>query len=66
MEPSFVANLALAALCVRHGALPPPFGHADVEAPVDTAPRRVLVTAWGHWRGEGMAMVVRADGTEGS
>jgi 3-oxoacyl-[acyl-carrier-protein] synthase II len=60
VEPSFVANLALAALCVHHGALPAPFGPDDAEAPMPDAPGRVMVTAWGHWRGEGMAMVSRA------
>jgi 3-oxoacyl-[acyl-carrier-protein] synthase II len=58
MEPSFVATLALATLAVQHGAL---FGPLDAgEAPMTGALRQALVTGWGHWRGEAMALVTPA------
>lgn len=58
MEPSFPASLALAATAVRHGSLFPPLDPA--EAPMDTSLKQALVTSWGHWRGEAMALVTPA------
>ncbi len=55
LEPSFPANLALAAMAVAQGRLFAPL--ADSEAPMDAPLRQAIVTAWGHWRGEGMALV---------
>jgi len=58
MEPSFPASLALAAMAVSRGRL---FGPLDTaEAPMMEELRQVLVTSWGHWRGEGMALVEAA------
>jgi 3-oxoacyl-[acyl-carrier-protein] synthase II len=58
VEPSFIANLALAADAVGQGRLFPPLDAG--EAPMDGPVRRVLVTGWGHWRGESMALVEAA------
>ena len=55
MEPSFIANLALAAASIARGRLFPPLESA--EAPMQAPLTQALVTAWGHWRGEGMAVV---------
>ena len=55
LEPSFVANLALAAMAVQRGTLFPPLEAA--EAPMSGALRQALVTSWGMWRGEAMAVV---------
>jgi 3-oxoacyl-[acyl-carrier-protein] synthase II len=58
IEPAFPASLALAALSVRHGALFPPLEAAEAEM---TGPlRQTLVTGWGHWRGEALAVVEAA------
>ncbi|MGA9868425.1 MAG: hypothetical protein WBQ75_18520, partial [Acetobacteraceae bacterium] len=59
LEPAFPAALALAALAVSRGALFPPLEPAEMamQAPL----RQVLVTGWGHWRGEAMALVTAAD-----
>ena len=55
MEPSFPANLALAAIAVSRGRI---FGTLEPEEePMARPLRSVLVTGWGHWRGEGMAVV---------
>jgi 3-oxoacyl-[acyl-carrier-protein] synthase II len=58
MEPSFIANIALAADAISRGRLFPPLepGETPMTAPLTQA----LVTAWGHWRGEGMALVCQA------
>lgn len=58
MEPSFPASLAIAALAVKHGALFPPLEAA--EQPMDAPLRQSLVTSWGHWRGESLALVTAA------
>lgn len=58
MEPSFIANIALAAASVARGRLPAPLEPA--EAPMAAPLQQALVTGWGHWRGEGMALVTRA------
>ncbi|MBN9559679.1 MAG: beta-ketoacyl-ACP synthase [Alphaproteobacteria bacterium] len=58
MEPSLPANLALAAMAVSRGRL---FGPLEAaEAPMEGELQQVLVTSWGHWRGEGMALVEAA------
>ncbi|HXT80399.1 MAG TPA: beta-ketoacyl-ACP synthase, partial [Acetobacteraceae bacterium] len=55
MEPSFPASVALAALAVRHGRL---FGPLEAaEAPMATGLRQAMVTSWGHWRGEALALI---------
>jgi 3-oxoacyl-[acyl-carrier-protein] synthase II len=58
LEPSFPASLAFAAMAVRHGALFPPLEAAEQTM---TGPlRQALVTSWGHWRGESLALVTAA------
>jgi 3-oxoacyl-[acyl-carrier-protein] synthase II len=58
LEPSLPANLALAAMAVSRGRLFAPLEAS--EAPMTGELRQVLVTSWGHWRGEGMALVEAA------
>jgi 3-oxoacyl-[acyl-carrier-protein] synthase II len=58
IEPAFVASLSLAALSVRHGTLFPPLEAA--EKPMAEPLKQALVTGWGHWRGEALALVEAA------
>ncbi len=58
LEPSFPASLALAALAVKHGALFAPL--EPVEATMAGPLKQALVTSWGHWRGEALALVEAA------
>jgi 3-oxoacyl-[acyl-carrier-protein] synthase II len=58
LEPSFPASLALAAIAVQHGTLFAPLEAA--EAAMAGPLRQALVTSWGNWRGEAMALVVAA------
>jgi 3-oxoacyl-[acyl-carrier-protein] synthase II len=58
LEPSFPASLALAAMAVRHGTLFPPLEAA--EPAMATPLNQALVTSWGHWRGEALALVTAA------
>ena len=57
LEPSFPANLALAAMSLSQHRLFAPLETADLEAPMAGDLRQVLVTSWGHWRGEALAVV---------
>jgi 3-oxoacyl-[acyl-carrier-protein] synthase II len=58
LEPSFPASLAFAALSLQHQSLFPPLEPAEqtMTAPLTQA----LVTSWGHWRGESLALVTTA------
>jgi 3-oxoacyl-[acyl-carrier-protein] synthase II len=58
LEPAFPAAVALSALSLQHGQLFPPLEAA--EKVMATPLRQVLVTGWGHWRGEAMALVTAA------
>ncbi len=55
MEPSFVTNLAIAAAAVANGTLFPPL--EATEQPMTGPLKDMLVTSWGHWRGEALAHV---------
>jgi 3-oxoacyl-[acyl-carrier-protein] synthase II len=58
LEPSFPASLGLAAIAVQRGAL-----FAPLEAAEQTMTAKLtqaLVTSWGHWRGEALALVTAA------
>ncbi|MGZ8396455.1 MAG: beta-ketoacyl-ACP synthase [Rhodoplanes sp.] len=57
MEPQFAMNIALAALAITRGKLFAPCDGSGFEAPCDEALDRVIVTAVGHFRGEGLAVV---------
>ncbi len=68
LEPSFPAGLALAAMVVAKGRLFAPLepdeaaaSEAPGSGPLRPGPlRQVLVTGWGHWRGEALALVTQA------
>jgi 3-oxoacyl-[acyl-carrier-protein] synthase II len=58
LEPSFPAGIALGALSISRGRLFAPLEAA--EAPMPGALSQVLVTSWGTWRGEAMALLTAA------
>jgi 3-oxoacyl-[acyl-carrier-protein] synthase II len=57
LEPSFPANLALAAISLSRRRLFAPLEAAELEAPMTADLHQVLVTSWGNWRGEALAVV---------
>ena len=60
VEAQFVANLGIACAMLEHGELSTPAGSADT----GTSPAgldEVVVTSVGNWRGEGLALLARAD-----
>lgn len=61
MEASFPANIALAITCLEHRRLFASLDSEDpIEAPSPGGLSRILVTGWGHHRGEGLALVEAA------
>lgn len=57
VEAHYPLGIALAALALREGRFMPPLDASGVEEPYAGTPERVLVTALGHWRGEGLALI---------
>ena len=63
VEAQFPAGIALAAVSASKRELFGPGGGSPCEQPCDSAPDQILVTSWGHWRGEGMALVEAVEQT---
>lgn len=59
VEAHLPAGIALAALALRAGHFYAPFDAAGDERAFEGPPSRILVTSFGHWRGEGLALVER-------
>ncbi len=59
LEPAFPAGVALASMAVEKGRLFGPLEAAERIMP--GALRQAVVTGWGNWRGEAMALVLPAD-----
>ena len=58
VEAQFEANLGIACAALEHGKLFAPAGSGDVgQSPPGVS--QIVVTAVGHWRGEGLALVER-------
>jgi 3-oxoacyl-[acyl-carrier-protein] synthase II len=63
MECAPLQNLVLAVATLERGALFPPLEPGEpIEAAFEGPPRQVLVTSWGHAKGEGMVLVEAIDG----
>jgi 3-oxoacyl-[acyl-carrier-protein] synthase II len=56
-EPQFAMNIALATLALGREKLFPPLDASGVERAYERAPDQIAVTAVGHWRGEGLALI---------
>ena len=60
VEAQFPAGIALAALALSKNGFYPPFENSGAEKPVEIPPNRILVTSFGHWRGEALALLGKA------
>jgi len=60
MEAHFLTGIALAGLAVSKEAFYPPFDSSGVEHFHEGRPEQILVTGFGHWRGEGLGLVQSA------
>ena len=62
MEAQFPIGVALAALAVSKQAFYDPFDDTGIESDYSADTERVLISNWGHWRGEGLALVDKPSG----
>jgi 3-oxoacyl-[acyl-carrier-protein] synthase II len=61
LEAQMPVGVALAAAALDQKRYYPPFDPTDPATSSDTLPGRIAVTSFGHWRGEAVAVVARAD-----
>ena len=61
MEAQFPANVILASLAISQGEFFDPFDSTGVEQDYSGKLERVLVSSWGHWRGESLALIDTPD-----
>ncbi|MBZ0217389.1 MAG: beta-ketoacyl-ACP synthase, partial [Fimbriimonadaceae bacterium] len=57
LEAQFPVGVALAALAISNGTFYSPFDETGIENDYTAVPDHVLVSNWGHWRGEGLALI---------
>jgi len=57
VEAQFPLGVALAAVAISNGAFYDPFDTSGPEQAFGADLDRVLISNWGHWRGEGLALV---------
>ncbi len=62
LEAVAPANVALASLALREEKYFAPFDQTGVEAHAPAPPSQIVVTSFGHWRGEGMILLRDARG----
>jgi 3-oxoacyl-[acyl-carrier-protein] synthase II len=61
LEAQFPINVILASLAISRGAFFDPFDDSGVEQSFSGEPQQVLISNWGHWRGESLALVGKPD-----
>lgn len=59
LEARFPVDVALAALSLSRGAFFEPFDTSGFERPFAGAPEQILISDWGHWRGESLTLLGR-------
>lgn len=61
LEAQFPFNVILASLAISKGSFFDPFDNSGVEREFSGAPERILISNWGHWRGESLAVIDKPD-----
>jgi 3-oxoacyl-[acyl-carrier-protein] synthase II len=61
LEAQFPVNVILASLAISRGAFFDPFDTSGVEKEYSGSPDRILLSTWGHWRGESLALIEKPD-----
>ena len=54
-------KIALASLAVSKGVFFDPFDDTGAESAYSGQPDQILVSTWGHWRGEALGLVDKPD-----
>jgi 3-oxoacyl-[acyl-carrier-protein] synthase II len=61
LEAQFPVSVALASLAISNGAFFDPFDSSGVESEFSAKPEHILISNWGHWRGEALGLVDRPE-----
>ncbi len=61
LEAQFPFNVVLASLAISKGAFFEPFDDSGVEEEFSGNPEQIMLSTWGHWRGECLALVEKPD-----
>jgi 3-oxoacyl-[acyl-carrier-protein] synthase II len=61
LEAQFPVNVALASLAISNGAFFDPFDDSGTEQAFAGSPDQILISTWGHWRGESLALIGKPD-----
>lgn len=61
LEAQFPVNVALASLAISKGAFFDPFDGTGIEQEYSDKLERILISSWGHWRGESLALIDTPD-----
>ncbi len=61
LEAQFPVSVVLASLAISRGAFYDPFDNSGVEQAFTGKPEQILISTWGHWRGECLALVDTPD-----
>lgn len=61
IEAQLPLSTILAALAISKGGFYSPFDTSGVEQPFSGSPEQVLISTWGHWRGESLALIDKPD-----
>lgn len=61
LEAQLPLSVILASLAISKGEFFSPFDDSGAEKAYTDAPQSVLISTWGHWRGESLALVEKPD-----
>jgi 3-oxoacyl-[acyl-carrier-protein] synthase II len=61
LEAQFPVNVALASLAISKEAFFDPFDDSGVEQEFSGQPQHILISNWGHWRGESLSLIGKPD-----
>jgi 3-oxoacyl-[acyl-carrier-protein] synthase II len=61
LEAQLPLSVILASLAISRGSFFDPFDETGVEKAFSGQPESVLISSWGHWRGESLALVEKPD-----
>ena len=61
LETQLPLSVILASLSISRGHFFDPFDNTGVEKEFSGQPESVLISTWGHWRGESLALLERPD-----
>ena len=61
LEAQLPLSVILASMAISRGSFFDPFDESDAEKAFSGQPESVLISNWGHWRGESLALIEKPD-----